>query len=76
MIYYLIYLITDLEFVRLIIREFLLYLVGFRTANGMRNNIEFFQQGGGEFEYMIEHNKDIPCEVAATYLSHLYECIY
>lgn len=68
--------ITDFEFVRLIVREFLLYLIGFRTASGMHNNIQWFCEGGGEFEYVIEHNKDISCDVAIKYLNHLYETIY
>jgi len=76
MVYLLCYFITDFEFVRLIVREFLLYLIGFRSADSMRNNISFFCQGGGEFEYVIEHNKDISCDVAIKYLNHLYETVY
>ena len=76
MIYILCCIITDFEFVRLIVREFLLYLIGFRTADAMRNNIQWLCEGGGEFEYVIERNKDISCNVAIKYLNHLYETIY
>ena len=70
------YIIGDLEFIRLIVREFFLYLIGERSKESAYNNIKWIQQGGYEFECMIDKYRDIPTEIAFSYINHAHKCIY
>ena len=70
------YIIGVAEFVRLIIREYLLFIIGERPVKMANHNISWIISGGGEFEYMIEKYKDIPCEVTFSYIGHAHKCIY
>lgn len=74
--YLLCYVIGDLEFVKFIIREYLLWLIGKRSTSAAHDNIQWFKRGGAEFEYVIENCKDIPCEVALSYIGHINKCVY
>lgn len=70
------YIIGDAEFIRLLIRECLLFIIGERSVESVKHNISWIMFGGEEFEYMIEKYKDIPCEVAFSYIGHAHKCIY
>ena len=72
----LMYILCDLEFLRLIFREVLLFIIGIRSRDNAINNVKWLQQGGYECEVFLEKYKDIPCEVAYSYLNHAHECIY
>ena len=74
--YLVLYVIGDIEFLRLIFREFMLFLIGNRTREQTYNNIKWIEQGGYEFECIIEKNKNIPAEVCFSYISHAHKCIY
>ena len=51
--YLICYAIGDIEFVRLIVREYLLWIFGVKSFKTAKHNIEWFQWGGGEFEQEI-----------------------
>ena len=70
------YIIGDLEFIRLILREFVLFLIGIRSKATVLNNIDWIYQGGYEFERDMEKHKNIPAEVLFAYINHAHKCIY
>lgn len=74
--YFICYIIGDIEFLKVIIREYFMYIFCIKRHDTVTDNINWLKTGGYEFERTLERNKDIPCEVTMFYINHLYKCVY
>lgn len=74
--FHLCHIIGDIEFIRLIARQVLLFIFRKITYRSAIEGIKWLAEGGTEFEYFLEKYKDIPCEVTFKYIKHAYECMY
>lgn len=74
--YHLCHIIGDVEFIRLMLRQALLFIFGKITYESAIAGVNWLVQGGMEFEYFLEKYKDIPCEITFKYINHAHECMY
>ena len=70
------YIITDLVFVKFMLREVGLFILGYRSLETTINNLKWIHHGGYEYECWMNKLKDIPCEISFEYLDHLYSSVY
>lgn len=74
--FHLCHIIGDVEFIRLMARQVLLFIFGKITYRSAIEGIDWLYEGGAEFEYFLEKYKDIPCEITFKYINHAHECMY
>ena len=68
--------ITIGEFIRLIISEAILSIIGMNSISNACHNIYWFKKGALEYIYLFNKCKDIPCELSMSYIGHAHKCVY